>query len=39
MRIAVLWLASLVVAPGRHTHERFSASGSVNIAGSVMVIV
>ena len=32
--LASTQLYGLTVSPGRHTHERFSSSGSVNVAGS-----
>jgi hypothetical protein len=32
-------LYGLTVSSGRHTQDRFSSSGDVNVAGSVMVIV
>ena len=37
--LASTQLYGLTVSPGRHTHECFSSSASVNVAGSVMVIV
>ena len=34
-----LQLYGFTVSSGRHTHDRFSSSGWVNVAGSVTVIV